>query len=124
MVPHNPKPHPLTQLSLPESHKARDTILHLHSSSLVSFRTISLEEPPKAELQKFLEIEHSGALNASTLYPKRIARVAYDVIGSSKIPQYHESLVDVEEGVEVEREMVSARHHASLTLYVILPQFI
>lgn len=113
-----PRPHPLTQLSLKESHKARDIVLQLHSKSLVSFRTISLEEPPKVELQKFLEIEHNGALNASTPYPKRVSRVSYDVIGSNKIPQYHESLVDVEEGVEISREIVSTAHHASLTLYV------
>ncbi|KAA8574817.1 hypothetical protein EYC84_004064 [Monilinia fructicola] len=75
------------------------------------------EEPPKVELQKFLEIEHNGALNASTPYPKRVSRVSsYDVIGSNKIPQYHESLVDVEEGVEISREIVSTAHHASLTL--------
>ncbi|KAG4035140.1 hypothetical protein MFRU_002g04840 [Monilinia fructicola] len=111
-----PRPHPLTQLSLKESHKARDIVLQLHSKSLVSFRTISLEEPPKVELQKFLEIEHNGALNASTPYPKRVSRVSYDVIGSNKIPQYHESLVDVEEGVEISREIVSTAHHASLTL--------
>ncbi|RAL61795.1 hypothetical protein DID88_002858 [Monilinia fructigena] len=92
-----PRPHPLTQLSPEESQKARD------------------RNHPKAELQKFLEIEHNGALNASTPYPKRASRVCYDVIGSNKIPQYHESLVDVEEGVEVSSEIVSTAHHASLT---------
>ncbi|KAF7958424.1 hypothetical protein EAE96_001972 [Botrytis aclada] len=116
MAPPTSRPHPLTQLSLPESNIARDTILAVHKPALISFRTIALEEPRKAELQEFLAIEHAGALDASTPYPKRIARVTYDVIGSSKIPQYHESLVDVEESVEVDREVVSESHHAMLTL--------
>ncbi|CAD6442153.1 92037083-fbfe-43d0-a3a1-22c901f4ee68 [Sclerotinia trifoliorum] len=110
------RPHPLTQLSIIEAHRARDIVIGLHSGSLVSFRTIFLEEPPKAELQKFLEIEHNGDLNASTVYPKRVARVMYDVIGGSKIPKYQESLVDVEEGVEISREIVDTKHHARLTL--------
>lgn len=118
MVSPKSRPYPLKQLPLEEPHKARGIILHLHSKSLVSFRTISVEEPPKAELQRFLEIERNGALNTSTTYPKRLSRVAYDVIGSSKIPQYLESLVDVEEGVEISREIGYTAHHASLTLYV------
>lgn len=121
MAPPTSRPHPLTQLSLPESNIARDTILAAHKPALVSFRTIALEEPLKAELQKFLALEHAGALDASTAYPKRLARVAYDVIGSSKIPKYHESLVDVEESVEVNRDVVDEMQHAALTLYVIFP---
>ncbi|QSZ37572.1 hypothetical protein DSL72_008670 [Monilinia vaccinii-corymbosi] len=113
MVPS--RPHPLTQLSLEESNTARDVILHLHPKALVYFRTISLEEPPKAELQKFLQLEHDGALDASAPYPKRVSRVTYDVIGSNKTPQYHESLVDVEEEVEISREIVKGQH-SSMTL--------
>ncbi|KAK6613543.1 copper amine oxidase [Botrytis cinerea] len=108
MAPPTSRPHPLTQLSLPESNIARDTILAAHKPALVSFRTIALEEPLKAELQKFLALEHAGALDASTAYP----RDSQD----SKIPKYHESLVDVEESVEVNRDVVDEMQHAALTL--------
>lgn len=113
----NQKHHPLAQLSVKESHRARDVILRLHDKAILDFRTISLEEPAKAELTKFLEAEHNGTLTSSTTRPKRVARVSYDIIGNNRIPQYHESLVDIEKGAEISRELISTAHHASLTLY-------
>jgi primary-amine oxidase len=110
------KPHPLAQLTIEEAHRARDVVLHLHDKAIIDFRTISLEEPAKAELSKFLEAEHSGTLTSSTPLPKRVARVNYDIIGNNKIPQYHESLIDIEESAEISRELISTAHHASLTL--------
>jgi primary-amine oxidase len=89
------KPHPLAQLTIEEAHRARDVVLHLHDKAIIDFRTISLEEPAKAE---------------------RVARVNYDIIGNNKIPQYHESLIDIEESAEISRELISTAHHASLTL--------
>jgi Cu2+-containing amine oxidase len=110
------KPHPLAQLSVEEAHRARDVVLRLNDKAIIDFRTISLEEPAKAELSKFLEAEHNGTLTSSTPLPKRVARVTYDIIGNNKIPQYYESLVDIEESAEISRELVSTAHHASLTL--------
>ena len=112
-------PHPREQLTISESKRARDGSRRAHKDAVIDFRTISLEEPPKAQLQKFLEIEHSGNLQPSTPRPDRLARVAYDVIGSDKIPVYHESLIDVQNGVEVGHEVIDAKHHhAALSLYV------
>ena len=113
-------PHPLEQLTLSESNRARDVIRRAHKDAVIDFRTISLEEPLKAQLQKFLEIEHGGSLGPSTLRPDRLARVAYDVIGNDKIPVYHESLIDIRNGIEVSHEVIDAEHHhASLTLCVL-----
>lgn len=110
-------PHPLEQLTISESKRARDVSRRAYKDAVIDFRTISLEEPPKAQLQKFLEIEHSGSLQPSTPRPDRLARVAYDVIGSDKIPVYHESLIDVRNGLEVGHEVIDAKHHhAALTL--------
>ncbi|PQE33946.1 Copper amine oxidase 1 protein [Rutstroemia sp. NJR-2017a WRK4] len=110
------KPHPLAQLSVEEAHRARDVVLRLHAKAIIDFRTISLEEPAKAELSKFLEAEHNGTFTSSTPLPKRVARVTYDIIGNNRIPQYYESLIDIEESAEISCELVSTAHHASLTL--------
>jgi primary-amine oxidase len=110
-------PHPLEQLTIAECNQARDFVRRSHKDAVIDFRTISLEEPPKAQLQKFLEIEHSGKLGSNTSRPDRLARVSYDVIGDDKIPQFHESIIDVRNGVEVSHEIIDAKHHAALTMY-------
>lgn len=109
--------HPLEQLKISECNQARDVVRGMHREAVISFRTISLEEPPKAQLQKFLEIEHSGNLQPDTSRPGRLARVSYDVIGINKIPVFHESVVDVCNGIEVAHEIIDAKHHAPLTMY-------
>jgi primary-amine oxidase len=111
-------PHPLAQLTINECNQARDFVRRTHKESVIDFRTISLDEPPKAQLQKFLEIEHGGNLNPKTPRPDRLARVTYDVIGSDKIPVFHESVIEVRSGTEVSHEIIDAKHHAPLTLYV------
>lgn len=110
------KPHPLEQLSIREAHQARDLVRAQHKNVVIDFRTISLEEPPKVELQKFLALEHSNALSSSSPRPVRLGRVHYDVIGASKVPEYHETVVDILSGKIVSHEMVNSAHHASLTL--------
>ena len=109
-------PHPLEQLSAVEIAVARDVILSSHDDALVDFRYICLAEPPKAELRKFLHIEHSGEVTKDTPRPARVANVHYDVIGSDKIPIYHEALVDVESKERVKHEAISTEHQACLTL--------
>jgi primary-amine oxidase len=108
--------HPLAPLTIEEVHRARDVVLGQHTTSILDFRTISLEEPPKAELQPFLELEHAGKLTPPTPRPKRLARVNYDVIGRDKIAKYYETLVDVRNGVKVSDEVVEKPAHAALTL--------
>jgi primary-amine oxidase len=115
---HRSPPHPLEQLSLDKCSRVRQVVLNSSRDSVVDFRTISLEEPAKSQLQAFLGIEHSGSLQDDTPRPARLARVQYDLCGSDKIPRYHEAVVDVGKEVQVSDEVIDTAYHASLTLYV------
>lgn len=109
-------PHPLQILSIEETLRARDIVLGLHPGTAIDFREIFLQEPAKAELKKFLELEHSGFLSPTSLRPPRLAKCMYDVIGSDKIPRYQESIIDVERGVRVAHEVIGKEFQATLTL--------
>lgn len=109
--------HPLSDLSAAEIIAARDVILGEHSAVVVDFRGIFLLEPPKSELQEYLSIEHSTEDSAALPQIARQAICQYDVIGSDKIPVYHESVVDVEQRKRVSHTEIGKEHHASLTLY-------
>lgn len=110
-------PHPLSSLSIDETNAARDVILKAHGEASVYFRIIALLEPPKAELTKFLDAEHSGRLSPSTPRPARVAEVKYDAIeAGSKVPVYQEAWVDIGAKKVVKHELISTEFHASLTL--------
>jgi len=115
-----PRPHPLAPLSVTEAHVARDVILQFHDKSVLDFRTISLEEPPKVELQPFLDAEAAGTLKPSITRPARLARITYDVVAENKVFKYYESLVDVSTAKLIGQELVDSAHHAPLTLSVCL----
>ena len=109
-------PHPLSDLTVAEVNAARDLVLSLHPGTVVDFRSIYLFEPPKAEVIPFIEAEHSGHLTPSTPRPRRLAQVRYDVIGNSKAPTYHESIVDVQKLERIDTRIIPAQYHASLTV--------
>jgi len=114
-------PHPLDPLSSVESNVTRQAILDARGSNVtVRFRSIFLEEPPKAELVTFLALEHSGQLTAASPRPARVARVQYDAINSSKEYSYVESLVDVNKRTEVKERIVDKLHQAGIIMYVSL----
>ena len=54
--------HPLVSLNEAEVNKARDIVRKTHAGAVLHFRVIYLQEPPKAELTRFLDLEHSGRL--------------------------------------------------------------
>jgi primary-amine oxidase len=111
-------PHPLDQLSIAEANLAREAILTARGTQVaIHFRSIFLEEPPKDELLKFLDLEHSGKLTARTPRPARLAKVQYDVVRGDKNHDYTESWVDIVPGKEVEKRVVDKIHHATLTTY-------
>lgn len=109
-------PHPLAILSIDETKRAREVVVKAHPNVAISFREIFLQEPAKADLKKFLELEHSGRLSPTSPRPPRLAKVQYDVIGSDRIPEYQESIVDVDRSVRVRHEVIGKQHHAALTL--------
>jgi len=109
-------PHPLDQLSLAETTVARNVILEAHPDSIVQFREIFLQEPPKELLRRFLDVEHNRKVDGDIPRPPRQALCQYDVVGKSKIPQFHESVVDIDNKKETSQVVVSSQHHASLTM--------
>ncbi|KAI1848680.1 hypothetical protein JX266_005539 [Neoarthrinium moseri] len=110
-------PHPLQQLSIDETNVARDVTLSLHEGVVIEFREIFLQEPPKKDLVKFLDQEHSGQVSDGTPRPARLAKVQYDVIGGSKVPEFHESVINITQRNRVAHEVVSSDYHAALTMH-------
>lgn len=108
--------HPLAILSEGETNLARDVVKATHPNTVIDFREIYLQEPPKAQLLEFLAVEHGGRLSPTTPRPPRLALCQYDVIGSDRIPQFHESVVDVVARSRIKHTVVGKQHHASLTL--------
>jgi len=107
-------PHPLDILTLDETNQARDIVASLHKDTVLSFREIYLEEPPKSQVVQFLEAEHGGKIIPP---PPRTALVQYDVIGSDRIPHYNEAIVDLGQGKRIKHVVVDSKdHHAGLTL--------
>jgi primary-amine oxidase len=109
--------HPLQSISAAEIQNARDVVLKYHDKDVISFREIFIQEPRKAELSRYLDAEHNGKLSESAS-PSRLAKCQYDVIGSDKIPYYHEATVDTKAGTVVEHEIIGKGLQPSLTLYV------
>jgi primary-amine oxidase len=109
-------PHPLEQLSIPESDTARQIILDVRGSHVaINFRSIALEEPLKKELVRFLQLEHAGKITPQTPRPARIAKVQYDVVRADRNHEYMESLVNVEDRKEVQQRIVDKMHQSALT---------
>lgn len=108
--------HPLQVLSRDEIEISRQVLLEQHPEEVIVFREIFLQEPAKEDLLPFLELEHSGRLTASSPRPPRLAKAQYDVIGTDKVPTYHESVIDVETKLRVKHEVIGKEHHASLTV--------
>jgi Cu2+-containing amine oxidase len=113
----NEMPHPLDNLSVDETNAARDVVLATHPDGVIFFREIFLQEPAKEELTRFLALEHAGSLSSTTPRPARLAKCQYDVVGRDKVPEFHESIVDVVKKHSVHHVVVGKHQHASLTLY-------
>jgi len=110
--------HPLQSISAAEIQSARDVVLTFHEKDVISFREIFIQEPRKAELSLYLDAEHNGKLSSATASPSRLAKCQYDVIGSDKIPYYHEATIDIKAGTVLEHEVIGEGLQPALTLYV------
>jgi primary-amine oxidase len=69
--------HPLKPLYRIEIETAREVVLEQHPKQVVVFREIYVQEPAKADLLPFLELEHAGQLTVSTPRPPRLAKCQY-----------------------------------------------
>ena len=112
-------PHPFKILSVEETRIARDTVLSLHNDTVVDFREIYLQEPEKELMKQYLELEHAAEPGQSqtAIRPPRLAKCQYDAIGLDKVPEYNESIIDIEQKKRVRHEVVGKEKHASLTLW-------
>ncbi|KAK7433211.1 hypothetical protein QQZ08_000146 [Neonectria magnoliae] len=112
-------PHPLAQLSRGEFLKARDVIVKLHGAEAsLFFRSIYLNEPKRADVVAFLEVEHAGTLSDATERPPRQALVEYDFITTDD-HTYTRTVVDVVSGDVVSNEAVGR----SSQPYFTVPEF-
>ena len=112
------KPHPLSQLKSHEIDVARQVVTKARRGYFLLFRDIFTEEPTKAELVPFLEVEHSGQLTEDTPRPPRLARVQYDAISENGDHAYTESVVDVNHREEMLHRVVEKHFEPSLTVLV------
>lgn len=109
-----PRPHPLAPLSEAEHTKARDAVAKLHGASeSIFFRAIHVQEPKKAELQPFLEAEHTGTLTEETKRPPREAIVEHDVIRADR-SEYINAIVNLDTG-EVKTVAAPVPHQPYVT---------
>ncbi|KKP03731.1 copper amine oxidase [Trichoderma harzianum] len=109
-----PRPHPLAPLSEAEHIKARDAVTKLHGASeSIFFRAIHVQEPKKAELQPFLEAEHTGTLTEETKRPPREAIVEHDVIRADR-SEYINAIVNLDTG-EVKTVAAPVPHQPYVT---------
>jgi primary-amine oxidase len=111
--------HPFKNLDVEETRIARDVVLSLHPDVVVDFREIYLQEPEKEIMKKYLDSEHAASPERSSdaKLPPRLAKCQYDVIGTDRIPEYHESVIDIEVQKRVRHQIVGKEKHASLTLW-------
>ena len=109
-------PHPLSQLSVSETTTARDVVRRSHPGTLLNFRVIFLLEPPKVDVEAYLELEHSGKLSAESPRPPRLAQAWYDVISNTRIPQYHETIIDLTKAEIVDQKVIDPKSKPSLAM--------
>lgn len=110
-------PHPLSALSAEETALARDVALAASPGEVIQFRMIYRQEPDKAQLIPFLELEHSGNLRSDSPRPPRVARVHYVRTnrGSERLADEIEASVDLDSRTVVSKEVVGQEFLAGLS---------
>ena len=89
--------HPLRPLTADEVLKARNIVVEEQGGEgiVFAFRSVSIEEPGKADLVEILVAEHGGT--ATTANPPRLVNLIYDVINQG-VFTLTETVVDVGAG--------------------------
>lgn len=113
--------HPLSQLSEQEFRKARDIVTGHHGiGSALFFRSISLQEPKKADLVPYLQAEHAGTPSNSADRPPRQALVEYDVV-TPAVHEYIRAVVNIETGDVVSKDSANPASKPYFTTYCSKP---
>lgn len=113
-------PHPLQHLNKVETELAVSILREAHPGEVIEFRQIGLQEPAKAELLAFLDLEHAGKVDRGTKRPKRLATCQYDTITSAEkgVVVYNEAVVDLDAKERVSHQVVPMGMSPSLTVFV------
>jgi primary-amine oxidase len=109
-------PHPLQHLNKAETELVVKILRQHHPDDVIEFRQISLQEPPKAELLVFLDLEHAGKITDTTARPARVAHCQYDTIGSDRLPKHNEAVVDLSQEKRIEHKLMGKDVAPSLTV--------
>ncbi|KAL1993533.1 hypothetical protein VTN49DRAFT_2202 [Thermomyces lanuginosus] len=99
-----PVPHPFDPLSPEEISKVADIVRNAHPGQKITFRVLTLAEPPKKLMIPFLEAEHQGR---SAQPPARQAQVQFH---SDASPDLMEAIVELSAGRIVEKQALPGRH--------------
>lgn len=115
-------PHPLSSLSLEETNLAKDIVLCSSPDEVIYFRMVYREEPQKALLVPFLELEHAGKLLPHSPRPPRLAAVHYISAHQSadRKADEIEATVDLNLGEVVTKDVVGTEFLAGLSTWVLL----
>jgi primary-amine oxidase len=110
-------PHPLSSLSVEETTRARDIVLACSPEEVIQFRMIYRQEPEKAQLISFLDLEHAGRLKTDSPRPPRLARVHYVRTHKSadRKADEVEATVDLNKGEVVSKDVVGQEFLAGLS---------
>ncbi|KAI6779923.1 uncharacterized protein J7T54_000223 [Emericellopsis cladophorae] len=112
-------PHPLSSLSVEETSLARDIVLASSPDEVIQFRMIYRQEPEKAQLVPFLDLEHAGRLTTDMPRPPRLARVHYVRAGTSaqRKADEIEATVDLNKRNVVSKDVVGQEFLAGLSTW-------
>ncbi|KIW11821.1 hypothetical protein PV08_09094 [Exophiala spinifera] len=106
-------PHPLDPLTPEEISQTANHVRRAFPGKDAYFRVITLSEPPKADMIKYLEAEHGDYLQTITL--PRLAMVQ-TFLGPRDSSHYYQLKVDVETGGIVEqKQLVGCHGHVDAT---------
>ncbi|KAJ0313291.1 hypothetical protein COL516b_000223 [Colletotrichum fioriniae] len=97
------KPHPLDPLRPEEISQAAGIVRDSNQSKEIFYRAISLVEPSKTELVKFLDSEHAG--NRDAVHPARQARVQAYIAKT-----LHEMIVNLDTATVASTTPLPGRH--------------
>jgi primary-amine oxidase len=114
-------PHPLSSLTSEETNHARKIILASSPEEVIQFRMIYRQEPEKAQLVPFLDLEHSGTLRSDSPRPPRLASVHYVRAHKSadRKADEIEAIVDLNKEVVLSKNVVGTEFLAGLSTYVL-----
>ncbi|KAJ6021095.1 hypothetical protein N7540_006599 [Penicillium herquei] len=108
-------PHPFDPLSPGEIIQAANIVREALPQHVPNFRVITLQEPPKHEMIKFLDQYN---LNTKPLPPTRTARVQVTIRSETGVSELVELLINLDQGIISKKEHLPGKHPHIDTSYM------